>query len=370
MLLRSTVARVPQASFRALLPLSGRAASTSSAVAEVLSPAVAFLVGAKNIDEGTLKRLPRSGPKNNLLKGDVLRFLANPSILGQSVAAPEGSRDTGSESNLAEEPVAAAYYGARVVVNDLVTFVKNYNDEYQASLSVSDLFTRATVLALQAVPEANAQWDASANAKKPLDSPQVLISRLSPLGSSRMLLAKSEKVGGVKINKMFKDDRQVASSPIFSLYDAVLAPSVGVSPYPTATEPVILSLGSIRKAPSSGNVKGSRSDDLFDFLSSSVSSKNTPSTSSKSTSPPKANLVLESTKKPQKPSITDDIDFLAAPPGGTSFYTGSASGECETGMEYALAVDLTVDKRVVDRRTAEKFLKVWEGSLAEPKALL
>ncbi|TPX58498.1 hypothetical protein PhCBS80983_g03072 [Powellomyces hirtus] len=347
-------------SSRCIGQATARFASTATAGAEVLSPAVAFLVGRKKIDQATVRRLPRSGPKNRLLKGDVLRFLANPSILDNVPEAP--TAESSAETSVEESFIPAAYYGTRVNVNDLVTFVKNYNDQRKATLSVSDLFTRAAHLALQAVPEVNSHWVEGSNSKQALDATQILINRLSPFGVTRMVLKKAEDVGGVQINKSFKDEGSKVENagPLFCIYDTVLSPFAEVSPYPSQKNPVILTIGSIRK-----EHRTPRGDDVLDFLTG-------PSNTTRSKQPPQANIVLDEVyqAKPSVPSaVVDDIDFLSKPP-PSSFYTGSFSGECEPMVDYMVSVDLTVDARAVSQKSAQKFLATWEKILKSSKTLL
>ncbi|KAJ3159939.1 hypothetical protein HDU86_001203 [Geranomyces michiganensis] len=361
--------------------LAARAASTAAAGAEVLSPAVAFLVGAKQIDAGIVRRLPRSGPKNRLLKGDILRYLANPAILDNAPDAP-------ATGNVTEEAfIPAAYYSARVNVNDLVAFVKNHNDERRTTLTVSDFFTRAAYLALKAVPEASAHWNEASNAPSALEPTSIVLTRLSPFGVSRSLIQNPDELGAIKLAKTFTASSSPSpSSPAFSVYDAVLSPFVELNPYPSTVEPVIFAIGSIakehagRRAATSG-----RTVDALDILTGSTTSSSSsfPSLSSSSTSSsitsakakdqaPQANVVLQKRNTPPKAArrvAADDIDFLAKPP-SSGFYTGSFAGECEPYVDYIVPVDLTVDRRAVSAKAAGAFLKTWEKLLKTPKALL
>ncbi|KAI8822061.1 uncharacterized protein EV422DRAFT_566486 [Fimicolochytrium jonesii] len=347
-------------------PLSkctARFASTSTS-GETLSPAVAWLVGAKGIDSATVRRLPRSGPKNRLLKGDVLKYLANPSILDNAPAGGAVFAVDGSDEPL----LPAAYYGSEVVVNDLVTFVKNYNDTYHAALSVSDLFTRAAHLALKAVPEVNAKWVEANQKKEVITEPRILITRLAPLGSARMLLEKPEDVGGVKLSKIFQDNLKAVEHPgtAFTIFDAVLSPLAEVTAYPTSRHPVNFTIGSIRKE---SQQKPSSSLNDLDLI---FGAPNKSSTKPSKSGPPDATIVLESTKPKSKTATAtspSDIDFFAQPP-PSSFYTGSFSGECEPRVDYVLDADLVVDERAVSAKVADKFLATWAKLLKNPKALL
>ncbi|KAJ3178967.1 hypothetical protein HDU87_003236 [Geranomyces variabilis] len=363
---------------------AARAASTATSGAEVLSPAVAFLVGAKRIDASIVRRLPRSGPKHRLLKGDVLRYLANPTIVDNPPDGPGPATSAGTVV-VEEAFIPAAYYSARVNVSDLVAFVKNYNDERRTTLTVSDFFTRAAYLALKAVPEASARWVESSNTRAALEPTSIFLTRLSPFGvtSARTIVANPEDVGATKLAKTFVASLSSSpSSPAFSVYDAVLSPFAELNPYPSTAEPVIFSIGPIAKERPRRVVPASaRSLDPLDVLAG-LPSKSSPSSVSSSapTIPsakakdqaPQANVVLQKLKTaPQQTShsAVDEIDFLAKPsPSG--FYTGSFASECEPHVDYIVPVDLTVDRRAVSAKAAGAFLKTWEKLLKTPKALL
>ncbi|KAJ3169898.1 hypothetical protein HDU88_000540 [Geranomyces variabilis] len=364
-----------------------RAASTSTVGAEVLSPAVAFLVGVKRIDASIVRRLPRSGPKDRLLKGDVLRYLANPGILDNAPDAPGPAQSAGTA--VEEAFIPAAYYSARVNVNDLVAFVKNYNDERRTTLTVSDFFTRAAYLALKVVPEASAHWVESSKTRASLEPTSIFLTRLSPFGvtAARTIVANPDDVGAGKLAKTFvASSSSSPSSPAFSVYDAVLSPFAELNPYPSTAEPVIFSIGSIAKErPPRAAAASARGLDALDILTglpsqSSPSSISSSPSSSASTTPsanvkdqaPQANVVLKKLKTPSKQTsgvAVDEIDFLAKPsPSG--FYTGSFASECEPHIDYIVPVDLTVDRRAVSAKAAGSFLKTWEKLLKTPKALL
>ncbi|TPX68910.1 hypothetical protein SpCBS45565_g02853 [Spizellomyces sp. 'palustris'] len=357
-----TVRRFLLESYKPRVVYSARAASTVAG-REVFSPAVAFLIDSNHIDIDTVRRLPRTGPRNRLLKGDVLRFLSDPSVLDQSVTT--GHTQTSQGDALAEESplVPPSYYGTDVVVNELVTFVKNFNDARTAKISISDLLTRALYLALQTVPEVNTRWNEQTQAAEPVEPVQVLINRLSPFGISRMVLRDAKEIGGVKLGKLFKDEGNSADSVrgLFSIYDAVLSPFTEIEPPLTSRQTALFNISPIRKVHRiEDSTITSTSSDVLDYLAGNLVSR-----------APQASVKWHPDER--SPSIRsrvrDEIDLLAQP-GLSSFYTGSLDGECEPMVNYTLSVDLTVDTRAVSEKTAKKFLSVWQTLLKNPKALL
>ncbi|KAI8995998.1 hypothetical protein BC832DRAFT_567960 [Gaertneriomyces semiglobifer] len=315
-----------------------RAASTvSSAQREVYSPAVASLIGRHQIREDVLANLPRSGPKNRLLKGDLLRFLADPSAVGTAAM---------------EEDIPTADYGKTITVNELVTYLKNYNDQKGTHISVSDLFARAAYLALAAVPEVNARWIQAKKAAELIPISELVLIRQSTLGVSTMTLKEPEDVGGAKIAKQFKDQ---GSSPngIFSIHDSVLSPFDGIPPSLT-NESALLTIGPIEKIHRSTRRSSSATDNVFSYLAGVPN--------------PRAPASTIELQKNEKPSKIDEIDILSQSAAG--FFTGSTAGECEPRVEYVVEVDLLVDSRAVSAKTSGAFLGTWEALLKEPSVLI
>ncbi|KAI9097392.1 hypothetical protein DFS34DRAFT_594053 [Phlyctochytrium arcticum] len=332
-----------------LKPASRSASSVASSSQAVLSPAVAFLVGRNRIDAKTLERVPRSGPKNRILKGDIIHFLASPSS-AQSVS-PINLDPHAAEAH----QIYHLTYSANIVINELVTFVKNHNDESRSTVSVSDMIARASYIAAQ-----ETFGDATGAAKG------LLISRSSPVGNSHMLYTEPEEVGALKISKTFKDHSKSAlqdqghgvttSSALIQLQDDILSPQTDGKYDIGSSQPIILTTNAIRKE----NPSVSRDFDDIDLLSGQDLSQ-----SSASSSQP--TVVLNELKGTSTQTL-DEIDLLAdsSVPG---FYTGQM-GECEPKVSYTASLELAVDRDRVHSKAARKFLITLEMLLKNPKKLL
>ncbi|KAJ3040112.1 Pyruvate dehydrogenase complex component E2 1 [Rhizophlyctis rosea] len=322
-----------------------RHASTSARGAEVFSPAVAFLVHSNHIGLDAIARIPRSGPKNRLLKGDVLKFLSDPENAGSfgAVAVEE------------EVLTTLAYYSKEVIVNDVMALTKTLNETRGAGVSLSDFFTRATSFALQSVPKVNARWNSNKKAPEVIEESQISVSRASPFGVSSTLLKKHTEIGAVKIAKSFKDQGEAARTAqgAFSVYDLVQYQSGDLTPYLSSSQTGILTIHPICKiAPSSGP----STPDIFDILVGSAGK-------SGHLAPPAAKPVaaeVKSSSRSKASSKFDEIDFLARPAPNT---VRTGNEDVDYTAKYVVKVDLIVDSRAVPAKVAESFLKEWEASI-------
>ncbi|RKO91936.1 hypothetical protein BDK51DRAFT_33923 [Blyttiomyces helicus] len=321
---------------RSALRLATGAARAASTVTfpqgETLSPAVAFLVHKNHIEPAIYARIPRSGPKNRLLKGDVIRFLADPAVIDNASATAD------VEASL----VPQAYYGRDVVVTQLAELVRKLNESRHLGVSASDFFARAVVLALKAVPDASARWSETLDKKEIVASPSVSLSRASPLGVSSFLVKASDDIGAVKLSKAFKDQGLSArnAAAAFSVFDHVLSPFSESTPYLRSTHLGILAISGIRRTSRQAPAQVS-SFDLIDILAGPR---------------PRVTAARPRTAPTHAPS-NDPIDILARPTRG-AFDTGS--DVFDPAADYVVRVDLVTDPRAVTAKVAEKFLSEFE----------
>ncbi|KAJ3057458.1 Pyruvate dehydrogenase complex component E2 1 [Rhizophlyctis rosea] len=339
-------AMIPRTVIRTCAPLRRqvchRSASTSAHGTEVFSPAVSFLLHSKHIPTDVIARIPRSGPKNRLLKGDVLKFLSDPSF----------ADSVGISAEEEEVLTSLAYYSKEIIVNDALSLTKALNEGRNAGVTISDFFTRATSFALQTVPEVNARWNSNKKSREVLEESQISVSRVSPFGVSTALLEKHADLGAVKIAKTFKDQGEAARSArgAFSVYDHIQYPEGDITPYLSSSQTGILTIHPIRKiSPSSSPAKS----DIFDILVGS-------STRSGHLAPPAEKPIAAKPASLKTSSRFDEIDFFAQPT-RNSVQTGNEA--LDYTAKYIVKVDLTVDSRAVPAKVAEKFLKEFEASI-------
>lgn len=167
------------------------------------SPAVLALIHQHRLTDP--RRIPASGPKGRLLKGDILAFLA-----GGSKVPPQQQRQTAAPKAVPPPKLAAAYTAAKVAqppraqtqasgagefedipnsnirkviasrlteskwniphqfisadceIDTLLKTRSQINAQSSTKVSVNDFVIRALALALRDVPEANASWSDSA----------------------------------------------------------------------------------------------------------------------------------------------------------------------------------------------------------------
>ncbi|RKP14613.1 hypothetical protein BJ684DRAFT_18991 [Piptocephalis cylindrospora] len=141
-LTRPFLARVPR-----LLPVGARAAST-------FTPAVGFLLDRVGIDQDKASRIPTTGPKGRLLKGDVLAYLgrikARPAPEWNSTSYPPfGQGATASTSSTtSNSPFECRWRGISLGV--LTSKCATWSDELERRVKVEEVVARALSLSLAA----------------------------------------------------------------------------------------------------------------------------------------------------------------------------------------------------------------------------
>jgi len=163
------------------IPLSSFfASSAQNDESATISPAVRHLLSLHKVESRSIKG---TGRKGRLLKGDVLQYLANPSVSASSQIIKEEKkldRNTSSlqkavpsyedipNSNIrkiiaqrlaeAKRTIPHHYISSQIALDQLLDLRSSLNAKQDVKLSVNDFIVRACALALRDVPEVNASW--------------------------------------------------------------------------------------------------------------------------------------------------------------------------------------------------------------------
>ncbi|KAJ3088207.1 hypothetical protein HK102_009298 [Quaeritorhiza haematococci] len=377
MLSRAAASTLAKRAFSSSAPV---AAAAIAAAPEVFFPSVLRLIRDNHIPDETVQRIPRSGPKNRLLKGDVLRYLSDPNVLSDTPLAPSPAA---TESiSLEETGIPHAYYSKVVDLEQLTTFLNG-----KQGVAINDVFVRATALAINAVPQVNVQWKESKSGPEVPSLVTMYVARSSPSGLSAATVENPISVKASKVSGSLKPSLyiQPTGDGVFCLYDQTLHPTIPIlSPQITAgTTTSILHISQLEsrggvRSPSQRTMKELS---LFDFLggvenkpaSVAISTKRAAvmdildelgggskagkSTSRARSAPKTASNVEAAPQKPASPSSSTNpfADFLP---------------HTLSGAKQSVNLELVVDSRAVSSSIAHKFLAVWSKLIAEPAKLL
>ncbi|KAJ3125041.1 hypothetical protein HK098_000647 [Nowakowskiella sp. JEL0407] len=256
--------KVGKVALRSVVSISNpvRQSSTATAASEVFFPSVLRLIHNNKIPSDVVSLIPRTGPKKRLLKGDVLAFLSDPSILGQ----------TGISTELSDDwvPSVPAYYSIQVPASSLLSFAS------QKGLSYQDVLVQAVAASISEVPELSGKAPISTLTTYRLGSNGVSFASFNDLTKiTPSLVSKSLKAGSVPL----------LSEGEFSIYDQTSSESKELSAILSPSQTGIIIFDAII-APL--NV----SDLLFQ-------------TSTQTVNPPKPAV---------KAAPVDDLDFFATSP--------------------------------------------------------
>ncbi|RUS18005.1 hypothetical protein BC937DRAFT_89247 [Endogone sp. FLAS-F59071] len=156
-------------------PASSSHGISTSDLAKPLSPAVLSLITRHHIADPS--QITGSGPGGRILKGDVLAFLgkiqprpmppptksAAPAqvVLAKKAEPAPAATQAPSGKKAASKPTVPQYVQKDIVVDELVKFKRELNEQFNAHVSLDDFFVRAAFLALQDVPAASGRHTVS-----------------------------------------------------------------------------------------------------------------------------------------------------------------------------------------------------------------
>ncbi|KAI8926496.1 hypothetical protein BC831DRAFT_456461 [Entophlyctis helioformis] len=316
---------------------------------ETLTPAVASIVGKHHIASDIVARIPRSGPKGRLLKGDVLAYISNPGIL----AGPGAS--AGSADGLPFESVPMQYYA--VAVNPALLACSILDGKPR---SAQDVIASAVGRTLQQFPKINASFDASKKAAVAGATDRMLLTRESAFGPSTMALPLSNKLSSVAVGKAFRDDSTAAgkTTGLFRLHDyTALQVDEVPSPYLSSKDTAILTVCAADLGQDAAAASSADSDAAFDELLGIVQKHSEPAST-----PSSIDLFAASAPSASGASSALDADdglFGLASPSPSAFPAANGTQSRSTRLVF----ELTVDRRAVDDKTAHKFLETLRNTL-------
>ncbi|KAG0295474.1 hypothetical protein BGZ96_011657 [Linnemannia gamsii] len=383
-----------------------QAASTPSS--KLISPAVAHLLLQNHISDVT--KIPSTGPKGRVLKGDVLAFLgkikarpapeptipqpktlppagkaASPADSKASTPAPGTAYTDNATSNMrkviasrlseSKTTIPHSYVTRDIVIDNMMKLRHLLADELQVKVSVNDFLIKAASLALRDVPESNVQFASGDNVKqlKNIDisvavaTPSGLITPIVKGAESRGLQSISTTVKELaeraKKNKLKPEEYQGGSFSVSNLGMFGVNNFTAIINLPQAS---ILAVGGSRTIlkPSAVEETEFVSDaEIFDYLGGQSKKASSAATPAK-----KSNEDL------------DLIDFLGgnAPLKKKSTSTSqSAIGDellrrLRPSLEKSqvVSVTLSIDERVIDSEVAGRFLSRMSHYVENPESMI
>ncbi|KAG0326067.1 hypothetical protein BG004_003043, partial [Podila humilis] len=389
-------------------------ASTPSS--KLLSPAVAHLLLQHNITDVT--KIPSTGPKGRVLKGDVLAFLGKitarpapePTIPQPKTLSPPTSSSSSSSSSAATATATASgeaytdtpastmrkviasrlsdsksnlphsYVSRDIVIDNMMKLRRLLADELEVKVSVNDFLIKAASLALRDVPESNVQFSSGDHTKQLKDidisvavaTPTGLITPIVKGADARGVQSISQVVKELadkaKKNKLKPEEYQGGSFSISNLGMFGVTSFTAIINNPQAA---ILAVGGARTVLKPSSVEETAdfvSDaEVFDYLGGGGQTKKSSSLQSSSGAKKGGNADL------------DLIDFLGGngPLKKSTSSSNSALGDellrrLRPALEKSQVVNVTlsIDERVIDSETAGKFLGRLSHYVENPESMI
>lgn len=393
-------------------PHTPQTASTPSS--NLLSPAVAHLLLQHHITDVT--KIPSTGPKGRVLKGDVLAFLgkikARPApepTIPQPKTLPPPSKAAAPAPSKASAPTSApgsaftdtpatnmrkviasrlseskstiphSYVTRDIVIDNMMKLRRLLADELGVKVSVNDFMIKAASLALRDVPATNVQFTSGDNAKQIKDI-DISIAVATPTGlftpivkgadgrgiESVSLIVK-ELAEKAKKNKLKPEEYQGGSFSISNLgmfgvnqFTAIINP-------PHATNLAIGGARTVFKPAAVEETDLLTDSEVFEYLGGQSKKSVSPSAGGSS-----------STKKAQQD--LDLIDFL----GGSAPLKKKSAPTSETALgdeilrrlrpsleqSQVVSVTLSIDERIVDNDVAGQFLGRLSHYVENPESMI
>ncbi|KAK9767285.1 hypothetical protein K7432_003016 [Basidiobolus ranarum] len=225
----------PKAEKPTAAPTEAPATSQASSTGDrdnYLSPAVAHIVRNNKISD--INKVPATGPKGHILKGDVLGFLGlikvdapkaqpqveskapaaskapqapspNPSAAYEDVPVTNMRRAIASRLSESKSTVPHSYVARDIVVDEISKLRRTLKENNQISVSVNDFIVRATSLALRDVPELNVRYNSAKDSGESIDSIDISIAVATPTGLITPIVKNADQRGLTNISKTVKE---------------------------------------------------------------------------------------------------------------------------------------------------------------------
>ncbi|KAG0028626.1 hypothetical protein BGZ81_004558 [Podila clonocystis] len=369
---------------------------------KLVSPAVAHLLLKHHITDVT--KIPSTGPKGRVLKGDVLAFLglikarpapeptipqpkslppAQPVTPSSSASAPSGAAYTDSPASTMRKVIASrlsesksnlphSYVSRDIVIDNMMKLRRLLADELEVKVSVNDFLIKAASLALRDIPESNVQFGSGDNTKQ-LQNIDISVAVATPTGLITPIVKGADTRGVQSISQVVKELADKAKKGklkpeeyqggSFSISNLGMFGVTSFTAIINNPQAAILAVGGARTVlkPSSVEEADFVSDaEVFDYLGGQTKKTS-------SSSPKKTNADL------------DLIDFLGgnAPAKKSSSTSNSALGDevlrrLRPALEKSQVVNVTlsIDERVIDSETAGKFLGRLSHYVENPESMI
>ncbi|KAG0090264.1 hypothetical protein BGZ93_004328 [Podila epicladia] len=370
---------------------------------KLLSPAVAYLLLKHHITDVT--KIPSTGPKGRVLKGDVLAFLglikarpapeptipqpktlppAQPVTPSSPSSTPSGAAYTDSPASTMRKVIASrlsesksnlphSYVSRDIVIDNMMKLRRLLADELEVKVSVNDFLIKAASLALRDIPESNVQFGSGDNTKQ-LQNIDISVAVATPTGLITPIVKGADTRGVQSISQVVKELADKAKKGklkpeeyqggSFSISNLGMFGVTSFTAIINNPQAAILAVGGARTVlkPSSVEETDFVSDaEVFDYLGGQTKK------TSSSPSPKKANADL------------DLIDFLGgnAPAKKSSSTSNSPLGDevlrrLRPALEKSQVVNVTlsIDERVIDSETAGKFLGRLSHYVENPESMI
>ncbi|GJJ72663.1 hypothetical protein EMPS_05021 [Entomortierella parvispora] len=379
-------------------------ASTSSS--NLLSPAVAHLLLQNHITDVT--KVPATGPKGRVLKGDVLAFLGkikarpapeptipqpktlSPAAPAKGAAAPApapGAAFTDAPTSNMRKVIASrlseskttiphSYVTRDIVIDNMMKLRRALADEFEVKVSVNDFIIKAASLALRDVPESNVQFASGDNTKQ-LKNIDISVAVATPTGLitpiikgadgrgiQSVSLAMRELADKAKKNKLKPEEYQGGSFSVSNLGMFGVSNFTAIINLPQSS---ILAVGGARTVLKPSAVEETdfvADSEIFDYLGGQ-------------------SKKISSSSSPQKKTSNDDLDLIDFLGGNKPLKKKStSSSESALGDEVlrrlrptleqsqVVSVTLSIDERVVDTEVAGRFLGRLSYYVENPETMI
>ncbi|KAF9196278.1 hypothetical protein BGZ49_002862 [Haplosporangium sp. Z 27] len=389
---------------------SQKTASTPSS--KLLSPAVAHLLLQNHIDDVT--KIPSTGPKGRVLKGDVLAFLGKiepraapeptipqPKTLppaskpapaaskspSASAAAPGLAFTDSPTSNMrkviasrlseSKSTIPHSYVTRDIVIDNMMKLRHLLADELHVKVSVNDFLIKASSLALRDVPESNVQFVSGGDSSKQIKDIDISVAVATPTGLITPIVKGADTRGlqsissvvkelaeRAKKNKLKPEEYQGGSFSISNLG------MFGVNDFTAIINPphaANLAVGGARTIPKPSPVEETdllSDSEVFDYLGGQSKKKSVYSSSATK----KADADLElldylGGKTPLKKKSTSTSETVI---GDEILRSLRPSPE----KSQVISVTLSIDERVIDADVAGRFLKRLSHYIENPESII